>query len=834
QTDTVVILSPTNNTVMTAPTNMTITASATSYLNILSVGFIVNGVQIGVVSNAPYTFVWNNVQPGDYQIQAYAVNSSGLSVTSAPVKVTVLANAPPFVSITSPANGSKYKISESIPIIVSATDEVQVARVEFYANDTLLSQMDTAPFQFNWNPQITGNWSLKAVATDITGLKSTSAPVNVTIYIGSSYGGLSFDGNNDYVTFGVASGLGTSNFTLELWFKWTGAGSTATTGSGGVDAIPLIAKGRGESDGNNRDMNYFLGIDPQKNVLVADFEEGATGSSPGLNHPVIGRITIPTNVWTHAAVTYNGANWYLYVNDTLDTNIYVGQPPRWDSIQHASLGAALKSSGAPAGAFGGIMDEVRIWNYARTASDISSNMNKQIAQASGLIGRWSLNETNGTTAYDSSGGNNNGTLVNGPVWCPGYTFAIEPFIFSVNPLPDSTITNLTSITVTFTEPVTNVDASDLLINGTPATGLTGSGTNFTFTFAKPSYGYVYITWASNHNIVSLDDPLLAFSSSSQGATFKYYFLNPDSPIIVSRNPESGYTVSTLTNAVVTFNKPVKNVDASDLLINGVPATEVHGSNAIYEFIFPQPQYGLVNFVWASNHGITDLSSPPNAFDNNAPVANWSVYLIQRYAPYIWYQYPPANSTVTNLTQIQIIFSQSVTGVDASDLLINGSPATSVSGSGSIYTFTFPQPPCGIVQISWATNHGITDVLQPPLPFDSTAPGSTWTYTFIDLTPPTIVSINPAAGSTVNELSAISVVFSEPVVGVDASDLLINGTPATRLFGSGTSYTFYFSQPDYGTVQISWSANSGITDLAPSPNAFNAAGSTWQYNLEPIR
>jgi len=438
------------------------------------------------------------------------------------------------------------------------------------------------------------------------------------------------------------------------------------------------------------------------------------------------------------------------------------------------------------------------------------------------------------TAYDSSGGTNNGTLINGPVWSPGYTFAVEPFISAVNPQPGSTVTNLPFITVSFSEPVTNVDASDLLINGVPAIGLTVSGTNFIFSFARPSYGYVHISWASNHNIVDLDDPPLPFNSSAQGATFDYYFLNPSTPLIVSRDPEPGSFVAKLTNAVVTFNKPVKNVDASDLLINGVPANQVRGSNAVYEFLFTQPQYGVVNFVWVTNNGISDLSTPPNVFDINSPVANWSVTLVEQSAPYIWSQNPQANSVVTDLTQIQVVFSESVKGVDASDLLINGVPATQVSGSGSIYTFTFAQPPFGNVVISWATNHGITDIVQPPIAFDSADANASWTYTLMDLTPPTVASATPTPGTTLNELTSINIIFSETVTGVNASDLLINGSPAIGLVGSGNNYTFYFPQPTYGAVQISWAANHGITDLAVPPNSFNAAGATWQYNLDAPR
>ena len=59
-----------------------------------------------------------------------------------------------------------------------------------------------------------------------------------------------------------------------------------STGTGGVtNANPLLTKGRGEAENSNVDMNYFMGICATHNVLVADFEEGASGSAPGLELP---------------------------------------------------------------------------------------------------------------------------------------------------------------------------------------------------------------------------------------------------------------------------------------------------------------------------------------------------------------------------------------------------------------------------------------------------------------------------------------------------------------------------------------------------------------------
>jgi hypothetical protein len=231
---------------------------------------------------------------------------------------------------------------------------------------------------------------------------------------------LSFDGVNDYVTFGTASRLGSSNFTVEIWFRRTGSGSGASTGSGGVTAVPLIAKGRGEADGSNLDMNYFLGIRTSDNVLVADFEEGPTGASPGLNHPVAGVTPISNNVWHHAAATYDGATWRLYLNGVLERQLSIGRPVQANSIQHASLATALTSTGAAAGFFQGILDEARIWDYARSGAQIANAKNLEIASEGGLIGRWGMNETSGTVINDSSGNGVTGTLINGPTRTTGF------------------------------------------------------------------------------------------------------------------------------------------------------------------------------------------------------------------------------------------------------------------------------------------------------------------------------------------------------------------------------------------------------------------------------
>lgn len=192
---------------------------------------------------------------------------------------------------------------------------------------------------------------------------------------------------------------------------------------------------------------------------------------------------------------------------------------------------------------------------------------------------------------------------------------------------------------------------------------------------------------------------------------------------------------------------------------------------------------------------------------------------------------PSPGNVTVLNQISVLFSEPVNGVHAADLLINGQPASSVTGGSNAYTFSFVQPAFGPVQISWSAGHGIEDLGFPPNPFNATGPGATWQYNLVDNIAPTVVSLVPAAGFTVRSLTNIQVSFSEAVTGVDAADLLIKGAPAAGVtVSSPSSYTFNFPQPTTGAVQVAWSAGHGIRDVAAAPNNF--AGGNWSYVLDP--
>ena len=102
---------------------------------------------------------------------------------------------------------------------------------------------------------------------------------------------------------------------------------------------------------------------------------------------------------------------------------------------------------------------------------------------------------------------------------------------------------------------------------------------------------------------------------------------------------------------------------------------------------------------------------------------------------------------------------------------------------------------------------------------------------VDTQPPAVATLIPPATARVRDLRQIEVDFSEGVTGVNATDLLINGSPATNVVVYGPDqYVFQFAQPATGTVEVAWAGAHGIRDLASTPNVF--PGGSWNYTLDP--
>ena len=160
---------------------------------------------------------------------------------------------------------------------------------------------------------------------------------------------LSFDGSNDYVDRGTGP---TVVNTVEFWVN-----PTTTT------EYPL-------------DLNGTAYVWLNAGTVTA---QGFTSATIYVNGVV--SSTVSAGVWNHVAVTT--------ATSLNATDLDIG---RIEGV----------------GNHEGKIDEVRIYNYARTASQIAWDYNR-----GGPVGWWKFDECQGTTANDASGNGNNGTITIG-------------------------------------------------------------------------------------------------------------------------------------------------------------------------------------------------------------------------------------------------------------------------------------------------------------------------------------------------------------------------------------------------------------------------------------
>ena len=180
---TVSITNPVNNQTIAGPTTIHLKAVATDTDGaITKVEFYNDSTLIHTETLVPYGYTWKHIPLGTYTVTAKAYDNSGNVTTSAPVHFTVAPNAPPAVSIISPANNSTYADTATIHLIASVADtDGRITSVKFYNGTTLLRTENKYPYTYSWTNVGAGNYTITAVATDNYGAQTTSAPITITV-----------------------------------------------------------------------------------------------------------------------------------------------------------------------------------------------------------------------------------------------------------------------------------------------------------------------------------------------------------------------------------------------------------------------------------------------------------------------------------------------------------------------------------------------------------------------------------------------------------------------------------------------------------------------------
>jgi len=100
-------------------------------------------------------------------------------------------NPPPGVVLLSPATNASFSATASVTLNAAAAAQYNgIDNVAFFANGQLLGSISNSPYALTATGLAAGSYALTAVATDGSGLMTTSAPVDITVNAGSglSYG----------------------------------------------------------------------------------------------------------------------------------------------------------------------------------------------------------------------------------------------------------------------------------------------------------------------------------------------------------------------------------------------------------------------------------------------------------------------------------------------------------------------------------------------------------------------------------------------------------------------------------------------------------------------
>lgn len=261
---------------------------------------------------------------------------------------------------------------------------------------------------------------------------------------------LYFDGSNDYAETAAAPTLdigGTTNFSLSTWIRISGKPSV---GGSYWQAIAFSETGQGSGD---YDKILRINTSGYADFYVYDGNpKNATGSTD-----------LSDGQWHHLTGTYDGTNIRLYVDGQLQATTAASGSQNFTTPQivfshHPGTNIFFK----------GFIDEPKIYQTALSASQVTANYNARnnpdgtssvlgantqnmpAALSNGLAGYWKMDEGTSTTANDSSGNSNTGTLTNSPTWATGkYSYATS-FAGSnqhINAGSGSSLDDLTTLTV---------------------------------------------------------------------------------------------------------------------------------------------------------------------------------------------------------------------------------------------------------------------------------------------------------------------------------------------------------------------------------------------------
>jgi hypothetical protein len=234
----------------------------------------------------------------------------------------------------------------------------------------------------------------------------------VSPQISHSYS-LNFNGNGEVR---LPSNISPANITIEAWFLMTALDAAGSWS-------PIITKETGSGSGAN--FSWRIGVEvgrPDRAPVGSIVFQVSNGEFPAWVYST----TIPEpNKWYHVAGTYDGAILRLYVNGVLEdegARVFTNEGHVWN-------GGSLNQSDLPTGIghllnwglqyWEGNIDEIRIWDYARSETEVNDSMNTSLNSTEpGLVAYWDFEPgPNADILYDLTINDFDGTIINA-TWDP--------------------------------------------------------------------------------------------------------------------------------------------------------------------------------------------------------------------------------------------------------------------------------------------------------------------------------------------------------------------------------------------------------------------------------
>lgn len=269
----------------------------------------------------------------------------------------------PTVSISGPGGGASFAQGATIPITATAADADGITSVAFFGDGMPISTDTTAPFEASWTGAAVGGHTLTAVATDGTGLTTTSAGVAVTVTAVSTPANDPFAGRFT-ISGNVATVAGTNvncsaeagepnhaNYTpaKSVWWTWTPSitgTATITTAGSNYDTVlaaytgtalgSLVLRAGNDDVNGSADRTSSVIFAVTAGVPIQIAVDGYNGSSGTITLNVAAVFIPPTNDPFSGAITISNAATQNTVTGTNNGGTaQAGEPP------HGGVGASF-------------------------------------------------------------------------------------------------------------------------------------------------------------------------------------------------------------------------------------------------------------------------------------------------------------------------------------------------------------------------------------------------------------------------------------------------------------------------------------------------------------